>query len=379
MSTRIRDTLVVPLLAIGLALIVGAVIMVLSSPLIDGSFDVRIPFQAYAALIKGSLGTPEQWVDGNFNAIVQTLVETAPLLLAGLAVGLGFKGGLFNIGAQGQFLLAGLAAAFVGGLLASSSPFVAVPAALLAGLLVGAAWGFIPGALKAFTGAHEVVTTIMLNYIAVFIIAYLITGPLRDPTASFARTISVGNASLPVLFGRNGHLGILIAALAVPAVWWLLYRSTLGFEIRAVGANPDAARYAGMHPKFLLILTMSLSGLLAGLAGGVQILGLTGYMPIGYSTSLGFDAIAVALLGRAHPVGILLAALLFGAMRAGAGQMQVDAHIPVQMIDLLQGIILFFLAAEVVLRKWFRIRSTGVGGVPAETTVTRSYGGQTSI
>jgi general nucleoside transport system permease protein len=376
---RARAQLLVPALAIGLALVVGAVIMIVTSPLIDGSLNVWLPFEAYAALIKGSLGTPEQWIHGDFNAIIQTLVETAPLVLAGLAVGLGFKGGLFNIGAQGQFLLAGLAAAVVGGLLAQSSPLLAVPAALIAALIVGAAWGFIPGALKAFTGAHEVVTTIMLNYIAIYIIAYLITGPLRDPTASFARTISVGNASLPVLFGRNGHLGIVIAALAVPAVWWLLYRSTLGFEIRAVGANPDAARYAGMRSRFLLILTMSLSGLLAGLAGGIQILGLTGYMPMGYSTSIGFDAIAVALLGRAHPVGILLAALLFGAMRAGAGLMQVEAHIPVQMIDLLQGIILFFLAAEVVLRKWFRIRAAGAGGVPAETTVTRSYGGQTSI
>jgi len=376
---RARTLMTVPLLAILMGLVVTGVIMILTSPLIDGSLDVALPFRAYAALIEGSLGTPEQWLDRNFNAIIQTLVEATPLILAGLAVGLGFKAGLFNIGAQGQFLLGGLAAAVVGGLLADTSPWIAVPAALIAGLAVGAAYGFIPGALKAFTGAHEVVTTIMLNYIAIYIMAYLITGPLRDPTATFARTIDVGNAALPIIIGgRNGHIGILIAFLAVPIVWWLLYRSTLGFEIRAVGANPDAARYAGMRPRYLIILTMSLSGLLAGLAGGIQILGLTKHMPIGYSTSLGFDAIAVALLGRSHPVGILLAALLFGAMRAGAGLMQVEAGIPVQMIDLLQGVILFFLAAEVVLRKWFRIRSA-TGGVPQETTVTRSYGGQTSI
>lgn len=364
---RMRNQLIVPILAIGLALIVGAVIMIVSSPLIDGSLDFRIPFQAYGALIEGSVGS--------FNAAVQTLVETAPLVLAGLAVGLGFKGGLFNIGAQGQFLLAGLAAAVVGGLLAQSSPFIAVPAALIAGLVVGAAWGFIPGALKAFTGAHEVVTTIMLNYIAIFIIAYLITGPLRDPTASFARTISVGNASLPVLFGRNGHLGILIAALAVPAVWWLLYRSTLGFEIRAVGANPDAARYAGMHPRFLLILTMSLSGLLAGLAGGIQILGLTRYMPMGYSTSIGFDAIAVALLGRAHPVGILLAALLFGAMRAGAPLMQIQTQslIPAELVDVLQATILLFLVAHTVIRRLLKLRGVKAG-LESTDTIARTYG-----
>jgi len=365
---KARSVLLVPVLAILLALVVGAVIMFLSSPLIVDEFDIWLPFEAYAALIKGSLGSA--------NAIIQTLVEATPLVLAGLAVGVGFKAGLFNIGAQGQFLMGGLAAAIVGGALATGSPWVAVPAAVLAAIAVGALYGFIPGALKAFTGAHEVVTTIMLNYIAIFIIAYVVAGPLRDPAATFARSVDVGAASLPLLFGRNGHIGILIAALAVPATWWLLYRSTLGFEIRTVGANPDAARYAGMRPRFLTVFTMSLAGLLAGLAGGIQILGLSGFMPASYSTTVGFDAIAVALLGRAHPVGILFAALLFGAMRAGSGLMQIEAGIPVQMVDVLQGTILFFLAAEIVIRRWFRIRGAGAAGeAKAETaTISRSYG-----
>jgi simple sugar transport system permease protein len=219
----------------------------------------------------------------------------------------------------------------------------------------------------------------MLNYIALYILAYLITGPLRDPLANFARTVDVGNAALPLLpETRNGHIGILLAAASVPIVWWLLFRSTLGFQIRAVGANPDAARYAGMRPRAIIVLTMSVSGLLAGLAGAIQILGLTKHMPIGYASSIGFDAIAVALLGRSHPVGILLAALLFGAMRAGSGLMQVRAGIPVQMVDVLQGVILFVLAADVILRWVFRIRARGAG-LGQETTVTRSYGGQTSI
>jgi simple sugar transport system permease protein len=363
---KAREVLLVPAIAIGLALVVGAVLMILSSPLIEGSLDWTIPFEAYRALIQGSIGS--------FNAIVQTLVEATPLVLAGLAVGLAFKAGLFNIGGQGQFLMGAMAAAIAGGLLADTSPWVAVPLALGAGLAAGALYGFIPGALKAFTGAHEVVTTIMLNYIAVFIIAYLVSGPLRDPMATFARTVDVGAAELPVIIGRNGHIGILLAAAAVPIVWWLLYRSTLGFEIRTVGANPDAARYAGMRPRFLIVLTMSLSGLLAGLAGAVQILGLTGYMPAGYATSVGFDAIAVALLGRAHPVGILLAALLFGAMRAGSGLMQIQAGIPAQMVDVLQGTILFFLAADTVIRRWFRIRAPSTG-ISQMTTATRSYGG----
>lgn len=379
MLAKARQQLLVPVLAILLALVVGAVIMVLSSPLIDGQIDWTIWITAYQALIEGSIGSK--------HAIHQTLVEAAPLILAGLAVGLGFKAGLFNIGAQGQFLMGGFAAAVVGGTLAGASPVVAVIAAVVAGLVVGAFYGFIPGALKAYTGAHEVVTTIMLNYVAIFIIAYAVAGPLRDPLATFARTIDVGAARLPVLDipglpfpldfleTRNLHLGVFIAFAAVPIVWWLLFRSTLGFEIRTVGANPDAARYAGMRPRFLVILTMTLSGLLAGLAGTIQILGISGYMPASYVTNVGFDAIAVALLGRSHPLGILFAALLFGAMKAGSGLMQIEAGIPVQMVDVLTGTILFFLAIDVLIRRWFRIRSAAGSGGSEMQTITRSYGG----
>lgn len=365
-GARLRVLFLVPSLAIAFALVAGAVLMIVTSPLVVGSLDPTLPLVAYLALVEGSLGSQ--------NAIVQTFVEATPLILAGLAVGLGFRAGLFNIGAQGQFLIGALAAAVTGGMLAGASPLLAIPAAVLAGIVAGAAWGFIPGALRAFTGAHEVVTTIMLNYVAIFLIAYLVAGPLRDPGATFARTVDVVAAELPVLVGRNGHIGILIALLAVPATWWLLYRSTLGFEIRTVGANPDAARYAGMRPRMITVLTLTLSGLLAGLAGAIQILGISGWMPASYSTSVGFDAIAVALLGRSHPVGILFAALLFGAMRAGSGLMQIDAGIPVQMVDVLQGTILFFLAADVIIRKVTRIRATG-GGLGDLATVTRSWGG----
>jgi len=365
-GARLRALFLVPALAIAFALVAGAVLMIVTSPLVVGSLDLTLPLAAYGALIEGALGTP--------NAIIQTFVEATPLILAGLAVGLGFRAGLFNIGAQGQFLVGALAAAVAGGLLAATSPILAIPVGILAGIAAGAAWGFIPGVLRAFTGAHEVVTTIMLNYVAIFLIAFLVAGPLRDPDATFARTVDIVAAELPVLIGRNGHIGILIALLAVPATWWLLYRSTLGFEIRTVGANPDAARYAGMRPRFITVLTLSLSGLLAGLAGAIQILGISGWMPASYSTSVGFDAIAVALLGRSHPVGILLAALLFGAMRAGSGLMQIDAGIPVQMVDVLQGTILFFLAAEVIIRKVTRIRAAG-GGLGDVATVTRSWGG----
>lgn len=365
---RIARTALLPTIAIVLALVVGAVIMVASSPLVRGSLDPSLPIRAYGALVAGSVGS--------VNAIINTLVQATPLILAGLAVGIGFKAGLFNIGAQGQFLVGALAAAAVGVTLAGQPPLIAIPAAIVVGMLAGLGYGFLPGFLKAYTGAHEVVTTIMLNYVAVYVIAYVVSGPLRGENVTFARTADVGNAALPIIAGREGHIGILFAAIAVPALAWLLYRSTLGFEIRTVGANPEAARYAGMHPRLLIILTMSLAGLLAGLAGATEVLGQVGHMPAAYATSVGFDAIAVALLGRAHPAGILLAGILFGAMRAGSGLMQIQAGIPVQMVNVLQAVILFFLAAEVIVRSLFRIRAASTQVSEAQT-VTRSYGEQT--
>lgn len=366
-AQRVLRTTLLPAAAIVLALLVGAIFMIASSPLVDGELNPMLPLTAYWALVSGSLGS--------LNGIINTLVQATPLVLAGLAVGIGFKAGLFNIGAQGQFLMGALATAAVGVSVAGLPPIVAIPIAIAAGMAAGLAYGFIPGFLKAYTGAHEVVTTIMLNFVAIQLVAYIVSGPLRGAEASFAKTDTIVSAALPILVGRNGHLGVLFAALAVPAIAWLLFRSTLGFEIRTVGANPDAARYAGMHPRALIILTMSIAGLLAGLAGSIEILGQIRHMPAAYATSVGFDAIAVALLGRAHPVGILFAGLLFGAMRAGAGLMQIQAGIPVQMINVLQAVILFFLAADLIVRAIFRLRADG-GGVSELQTVTRSYGEQ---
>jgi len=362
--------LLLPAAAIGLALVVGAVIMIASSPLVRGNLNVALPFTAYGALVSGSMGS--------VNAIISTLVAATPLVLAGLAVGIGFKAGLFNIGAQGQFLMGGLAAAAMGVATAGLPPVAAIPLSLGTGLLAGLAYGFVPGFLKAYTGAHEVVTTIMLNYVAIQILAWAASGPLRGENVTFARTETIGSAVLPVIIGRDGHIGIILAAIAVPTMAWLLFRSTLGFEIRTVGANPDAARYAGMHPRGLIILTMAISGLLAGAAGASEILGQVHHIPAAYATSVGFDAIAVALLGRSHPVGILFAGLLFGAMRAGSGLMQIQAGIPVQMINVLQAVILFFLAAELIVRMLFRIRGDGGAATTELQTITRSYAEQTA-
>jgi simple sugar transport system permease protein len=250
--------------------------------------------------------------------------------------------------------------------------------AVIAGCLAGAFYGFIPGFLKAFTGAHEVVTTIMLNFVARYVLAAAVSGPLDLGSSPSPITDDVGNAALPIFLGRNGHTGILLALLAAVGVHWLLFRMTLGFEIRAVGANPDAARAAGMRPAFITVLTMVIAGALAGAAGAVVILGVSqGNMQASFSTSVGWDAIAVALLGRSSPLGIVLAALLFGAMRAGAGTMQITAGVPRELVDVLQAVILFFLVATpFLLRRW----NIGGGATAAtrETTITKSYGSGTS-
>ena len=295
-----------------------------------------------------------------------------------MSVALGFKAGLFNIGAQGQFLVGALGAVTVGVMFATSPPIIAIPAAVLAGVVAGAAWGFIPGILKAVSGAHEVVTTIMLNYVAISLLAWAVSGPLKVVGSPSPITHEVGNASLPIVLGTTGHLGIFIALGMVLVVRWLLYRTTLGFEIRTVGANPDAARYAGMRPKVLIVLTMSMCGLLAGLAGACIVLGVTHSMTSAFGTTVGFDAIAVALLARSNPVGVVFSGLLFGAMRAGAGLMQINAKIPPDLIDVIQALILLFLVIGPVLTRILRLRGVS-GNLGATETITRSYGGETTV
>ena len=211
----------------------------------------------------------------------------------------------------------------------------------------------------------------MLNFIAIGLVAAFVSGPLDMGDTPSPITDDVGNAGLPVILGRNGHFGIVIALLAAVAVHWLLFRFNLGFEIRAVGANPDAARAAGMRPAFIIVLSMVIAGGLAGTAGTVVLLGVTQHMTASFSTSVGFDSIAVALLGRSNPLGIVFAALLFGAMRAGAPLMQINAGIPRELVDVLQAVILLFLVATPFLLRRWNLGSIASG----ETTITKSYGG----
>jgi simple sugar transport system permease protein len=359
-----------PVISIVLSVLVGSLVIIFSEWLVAGNLEPGLAVKAYGALVNGSVGS--------FNAIVNTLVSTVPLLLGGLSVGLAFKAGLFNIGAQGQFLMGALGAVIVGVQLDEQPGIIAVPLSVAAGLLFGAFWGFIPGFLKAVRGAHEVVTTIMLNFIAVAFLAFMVSGPLKVPGSPSPITYDVGNSALPIILGRNGHLGIVIAPIMAVLYGFLLFRTTRGFEIRVAGASPDAARYAGMSPRRLIVWTMSAAGMLAGMAGALELLGTTHHMTATYGTTVGFDAIAVALLGRTSPIGIVLAALLFGAMRSGASAMQIQAGVPAELVGVLQATILFFLVASPVIKRVFRLKGAQ-SGLEETGTFTSTYGGEAKI
>jgi simple sugar transport system permease protein len=368
--TRAWRILALPVISIALSLLVGSLVIIFSEWLVNGQLQPGLAIDAYAALIEGSVGSER--------AILNTLVATAPLLLGGLSVGLAFKAGLFNIGAQGQFLMGALGAVAVGAALRESPGVLGIPLSLAAGMALGAVWGFIPGVLKAVSGAHEVVTTIMLNFVALAVVAAAVNGPLTVQGSVSPITPDVGNASLPVIFGGNGHIGIIYAPLMAVLYGWLLYRTTRGFEIRIAGASPDAARYAGMSPRRLIIWTMSVAGMLAGMAGATDLLGTTHQMASSYGTTVGFDSIAVALLGRTSPLGIVLAALLFGALRTGSGAMQIQAGVPAELVGVLQATLLFFLVASPVIKRVFRLKGVR-SGLEDTTTFTSTYGGEATI
>jgi ABC-type uncharacterized transport system permease subunit len=378
-AARLLDELtggpvLVTVLAVITALIVGAVLIVFSDEnvLATWGYFLAAPGDAlsaswdaitaaYGALFSGALGSA--------SAVSETIVAATPLILAGLGVALGFRAGLFNIGAEGQVIAGGLAAGFVGFWLHGLPVVVHLPLAVLVGLAAGGAWGFIPGILKARTGAHEVITTIMLNYVAAYLALYLLsTSVFRRPgrTDPISEPVEV-SARLPHLAGQNLrlHAGILVALLGAVAVAWLLGRSTWGFELRVAGANPSAAQTAGISVARATVLAMVLSGGLAGLAGANQVLGVQYTLAPGFSGGIGFEAITVALLGRANPFGVVVAALLFGALRAGGLQMQAVTGTPIDIVLVIQSLIVIFVAAPALVRAIWRIKAArGDAGQP---------------
>jgi simple sugar transport system permease protein len=337
--------LLIPVLAVFTAMIIGAIVIASAG----GN-----PFSAYAGLIEGSFGS--------LNALSETTVWATPYIFAGLAVALAYKGGLFNIGAEGQLAFGAVSAALVGYVLPDTIPwYIHLPLAILSGIVAGGIWGGIPGWLKANFGSHEVINSIMMNYVALNITSFLLNGPMKDPSPTnvVARTplIAIG-ARIPTIFNNyRVHWGFPLALLAAFLVWWLLWKTTLGFEIRTAGTNPDAAKYSGVNVKRIIVLCMIMSGALAGLAGSVEVTGLNYRHELGFSVGYGFDAIAIALLGKTHPLGVVIASILFGAMRNGATRMQFLTQIPVDVISVIQALILLFVAADTIVRYIYRVKA----------------------
>jgi general nucleoside transport system permease protein len=351
---------VTTLAAFVLAFVVGAVLMIVSDSQVRSTYAYFFARPsdaltaswdkvggAYAALVSGALG--------GYGPITLTTAQAAPLICAGLGVGLAFRGGLFNIGAQGQAILGAIVAGYLGFAL-HLPPVIHLVVALVGGLVGGGLWGGIVGWLKARTGAHEVIVTIMMNYIAAGLLGYLLTTTaFRRPGRTDPISPVVDwNATFPRLEGGQLHLGFGVALLAAVGVWWLLDRSTTGFAIRAVGANPHAAATAGMSVARTTVVTMVAAGALAGLAGVQEALGPSASgVPVPLSAgivgSIGFDAITVALVGRSRPLGIVLAGLLFGALHAGGLAMQSVAQTPLTLTTALQALIVLFVAAPALI------------------------------
>ncbi len=343
MVRRVLRAVLVPVLAVVLALLVGALLLSLSD--ID-------PLRAYTALYEGAFGNARAWK--------RTFEKATPLIFSGLAVAFAFRAGLFNIGAQGQLLLGAITSAVVGYAVTGLPPVLHAGLALLVGALVGALYGAFPGLLKVYTGAHEVITTIMLNYIAINLTDYLADGPLKDPAGGgvVPRTPPIlESAALPT-WGPVPS-GFVLAVVLAAVVYWVLWHTTYGFEIRTVGQNPNAARYAGMRVARVVATTMLWSGFMAGLGGAVETLGVVGRFQPGFNIGLGFEGITIALLAKNNPFAVIPSAMLVGAMKAGASRMQFVADVPKEIIDIILALILLTVAADHVIRGLLGLREKG--------------------
>jgi general nucleoside transport system permease protein len=434
LSTSLR----VPLLAILTAFILGGVVIWVTSGSLPTVFD------AYSGMIRGALIKER--------GLSETLVATVPYILLSLAVAVGFKSGLFNIGAEGQFYIGAIMAAWVGVSLSSLPAIILLPLTIGLGAVGGAIWAGFAGFLKAKTGAHEVITTMMMNYISFRLSELLVSGPLRDPASGLVETKSVGLgaelwrfseipqrlkdplnalavaivvALIVVLIvrwrikaSRNSsnrtpaqrrlvylisallsggvaffalpfltnlwwpfrdtadrlHIGLLLAIAMVVLVWWLMQRTTLGFELRTAGANPNAGRYAGVNITRNIVVAMALSGALAGIAGTIEILGVSSCrcLPVSFSSGYGWDSIGISLLARNDPFGIIATSFLWGAMRNGADLMELSSGVSKYIISLLQGLVLLFVAAPVVVRWIYRLKGDKTTG---QAPLTRGWGG----
>ncbi|WP_290589688.1 ABC transporter permease [Alicyclobacillus sp.] len=312
------------------------------------------PLAAYGALVTGAFGTSM--------ALSSTLAGAVPLALAGLGVAVAFRAGLFNIGAEGQYWIGVIVAVWLGYHLTGLPGWLHTLVCVVGATLAGGLWGgVIPGLAKAYRGAHEVITTMMMSYIAIYFGQYLIAagGPMHAPGYNAQSPQIVKDAWLTVLLPPQLTTAVFFAIGAALVVWWGTFHTTVGFRLRAVGANPHAARYAGISVPVYTVLALGLSGMLAGLAGGVQVLALDHRLMWGFNTGYGYTAIVVALMARNHPFGVLLAALFFSALSTGGQNMQMVSQLPSSLTDVLTGLIVFFVAAERIVPltiAWYRRR-----------------------
>jgi simple sugar transport system permease protein len=331
----------VPLVSVLIALAIASIVIILIG---------KNPIYAYRVMIVGAFGGAEQ--------LANTIVKMTPLVLTGLAVGFGFRAGIFNIGAEGQMAMGALIGSMVAMNVGFLPPFLAIPLSLIFGMLAGAIWASIAGFLKAFTGAHEVISTIMLNWIATNIAIFMVSGPLAIGSGTPKSPEISESSKLPIILkvkATEMSIAIFIAIMVAIVMYVILEKSTMGYELKGVGFNPHAAEYGGVNIKKSIILTMAISGALAGMAGIIDILGVPPNRFVGELTGgRGFDGITIALIGRNHPIGIIFAALLIASLRTGSNAMQITAQIPNDIVMIIQGIVIFLVAAE-------RIVSTLIG------------------
>ena len=383
-----REAVLLPILSVITALIIGAVIIAVSDPeTINASRSILIApgrffrfawnaiVDAYIAMLEGAFGNPgnvaaafREWLTtgdaanllNELRPIGESIVITTPYIFAGLGVALSFQGGLVNIGAEGQLFVAGIASVFIAYSVTGLPRIIHLPLAFFAGFIAAGLWGFIPGYLKAKTGAHEVINTIMMNYIAFRLTDYLLSGPMaKSPSLPISPDVPV-SAQIPTFLPNpvRMHWGFIIALVFAWLIHFLLYKTTFGLELRMTGKNPRASRYAGISITTMTAVTMALSGAIAGLAGANQVLGVDHRMVRAFSSGYGFDAIALALLGNNNPLGVVLSSLLFGFLRGGAARMQSVAGTPVELIRIIQGIVVIFVAAPEIIRRIYRIRES---------------------
>jgi len=335
---RTLTQLVTPLVAIIFSILVGSIVIAMAGV---------NPIEAYRQLWHGAFGS--------VNNIAETLVKTTPILIAGIGLSISFRANLINIGAEGQMIIGAVVATLCAFLLPGVPMPLAVLLVLLAGFTGGALYGAFPGFLKSKFGTSEIISTIMLNYIAVSLLAFLLDGPMKEPGGYFPQTALVpSNTQLfRLVEDARLNIGFIIALLLIPAYYFLMFRLPIGFRIRAVGLNPNAARYAGIKVKEHIILAMALSGGLAGVAGMGEVFGIHHRLYNGLSAGYGYDAVAIALLGGLHPIGVPLAALFFGALRVGANAMQNVMQIPVAVTFIIQGTSVLFILTDTLIRQRF--------------------------